>query len=68
MFLVLPEALQNRIDILEAFVNIASGLGPSKNDLAVHKDEQNHPGLDHSIDETRKEFRFIGTELLMHLV
>jgi hypothetical protein len=34
-------------------------------DLSAHENEQHNTRVDHAIDKTRKELRFVGAELIV---
>ena len=61
----LAEIRQDGVDELKGLVDLLTDLSTSKNNLPAHEDEQDDLGLHHAVDETRKEFRFIGGESVM---
>jgi hypothetical protein len=58
-FLRLTEFSQYRVNRLKSLINLFSHFGTGQYDFTRHKDEQDNLWLDHTIDETRKQFRFI---------
>ena len=65
MDLLFLELQQNWIDVLKCFVNVFSLLGSSQHNFATSKDEKNDLGLQHPVDQSREDFRFITTKLLV---
>jgi len=57
--------LENRVDGFEGVVYFFTNLRTSQDDLATNKDKKNDLGLDHSVDETREQFRLVGAEVVM---
>lgn len=49
----------HRIDQIEGLVDLFSDLGARQHDFARDKDEQDHLGLDHTVNETGKELRLV---------
>lgn len=66
--LVLPEAVQDRINVDKALFDFGFWFGSGEDDFAIDKDEKNHARLDHSIDEAWEQFRFVWWELTVHLI
>ena len=56
---------KHRIDQLEGIVDLLSNLGPCQDDLAADEDQKNDLRLDHTVNETREEFRLIRAEVVM---
>ena len=56
---------KHRIDQLESIVDLLSDLGPCQDDLAADEDQEHDLRLDHTVDETREEFRLIRAEMVM---
>lgn len=46
-------------------VNLVSNLCTCEDNLAADEDQENNLRLDHAVDETRKQLRFIGTEVVV---
>jgi len=59
------EVLKHRVDHFECLVNLFSNFRASQDDLARDEDEQNNLRLDHSVDETREQLRFVRAEVVM---
>lgn len=57
--------LKHRVDHLKGLVDLFSNLRTSQDDLSRYEDEEHDLGLDHSVDETREQFRFVRTEIVM---
>lgn len=49
-------------------MDVAACFRSGKHDFPVDEDEQHDARFNHAIDETGKQFGFVGAELLMHLV
>lgn len=65
---VLSEAVQDRVNVLQTFGNLALRLGSGENDFAVHENEEDNSRLNHSIDQPWKQLWLVGRELPMHLI
>jgi len=46
-------------------VDLLTDLCTSENDLTTDEDQKDDLGLDHAVDETREQLRFIGAEIVM---
>lgn len=46
-------------------INLVADFGTGENDFAADKDQENDLGLDHAVDETREQLRFVGAEVVM---
>jgi hypothetical protein len=57
--------LKHRVDHFECLVNLFSNFRASQDDLARDEDQENNLRLDHSVDETREQLRFIRAEVVM---
>lgn len=67
-FLILSEALQNRINILQTLADFRLRLGAGEHNFSIYKNQQHHARLHHTINEAGKQFRFVRAELSMHLI
>ena len=56
---VLSELTEYRVDRLESFVNFLADFGAGKNDLARNEDQQDDLGVDHPVNQTRKQLWFV---------
>lgn len=59
------EAPQNRANLMECLVDVLSKLGTGDHNLSANKNKQANTRLDHPVDKTRKELRFIAAKLSM---
>ena len=57
--------LKSGKDGLEGTVDFLSYFGTREDDFAADEDQEDDLGLDHSVDETREQFRLIGAEHVM---
>lgn len=56
---------KHRVDQLESLVDLFTDLGAGQDNLATDEDQKHNLGLHHTVDETREQLRFIGTEVMM---
>ena len=56
---------QHRIDQLERLVNLLTDLGAGQDNLATDEDKKHDLRFHHTVDETREQFRFVRTEVVM---
>ena len=56
---VLAELTEYRINRLKGTVNFLSDFSASENDLSGHKYQQHNFRVDHPVNQTRKQFRFV---------
>jgi len=59
------EVLKHRVDHFEGLVDLFSDFRTSQDNLATNEDQQNDLGLDHSVDQTREQLRFVRAEVMM---
>ena len=59
------QTLKHRINHLEGLVNLFSNLCTSQDNLATDKDKEHNLWLDHAIDKTREQLRFVRAEIVM---
>lgn len=57
--------LKHGVNHFKSLVNLLSNFCASENDLTTDENEEHNLRLDHAVDETREQFRFIGTEVVM---
>lgn len=57
--------LKHRVDHFKSLIDLFSDLRTGQDNLAGNEDEENNLRLDHTIDKTREQFRFIRTEIVM---
>ena len=57
--------MKHRVDQLKSIINFLAHFGTGEDDLAAHEDQKHNLGLDHTIDKTREQLRFVGTEVMM---
>ena len=57
--------LKDRVDHLKCLVNLFSHFRTSQHNLPTDEYQKHNLGLDHSVDESREEFRFIRAEHVM---
>lgn len=62
-YLLLLEALQNRIDVVERIVDFLPHFGTGKYHLSGHEYQQHNSRLHHPVDQPREQFRLVGAEL-----
>ena len=55
----ISHTLKHRIDHLKCLINLLAHLGPGQDDLAADEDQEHDLGLNHTVDETRKQLRLI---------
>lgn len=58
-------ALKDRVDHFEGLVDLLADFRTSQDNLATDEDEKNNFRLDHSVDQTREQFRLIRAEIVM---
>lgn len=56
---VFPELTEYWINSLESSINFFTNFGSRQDDLAGDEDQKDNLGIDHAINQTRKQFRFI---------
>lgn len=56
---------KHRIDQFKGLIDLLTDLGTCQDNLATDKDQQNDLGLHHTVDETREQFRFVRTEIVV---
>ena len=56
---VLPELAEYWINSLESSINFFTNFGSRENDFARDEDQKDNLGIDHAVNQTRKQFRFI---------
>lgn len=61
----LAEILEHRVDELKGVVDLVADLGTCEHNLATHEDQEDDLGLDHAVNETREQFRFVGAEVVV---
>jgi len=61
----LAEIREHRVDQLEGLVDLFTDFSAGEDDLPADKDQKNNLRFHHTIDETRKQLRFIGAEVVM---
>jgi hypothetical protein len=59
------EVLKHRVDHFECLVDLFTDLGTSQDNLSTNEDQEYNLGLDHSVDETRKQLRLVRAEIVM---
>jgi hypothetical protein len=59
------EVLKHRIDHFEGLINLFTDFRTGQDNFAANEDQENDLGLDHSIDQTREQLRFVRTEVVM---
>ena len=57
--------LQCWVDRLEGLIDLLTHFGASEHNLATDEDQQNNLWLDHSVDQTREQFRLVRAERVM---
>lgn len=57
--LILSEALQDRVNVFEAFGDLSFGLCSGEDDFAIHEDEENDSRFYHSVDQSREQLRLV---------
>ncbi len=57
--------MQNWVDHLESLIYLLAHFGAGQDNLATDEDQKNNLGLDHTVDQTREELRFIGAEIVV---
>ena len=55
----LAEFQKHRVYSLEGLINLLSHLGARQHNFAAHKDQQHNLGLDHAINEARKQLGLV---------
>ena len=65
MRLNLAEVLKHRVDHFKSLVDFLSDLGTSEDNLTADEDQQHDFRLNHAVDETREQLRFVRTEVMM---
>jgi len=60
-----PEILKHRVDHFKSLVNLLSHFGTRQDDLAGDENEQHNLGLDHTVNQTREQFRLVGAEVVV---
>jgi len=61
----LPEVRKHRVDQLECLIDFFTNFGAGQDDLSADEDQEHNLWFHHTVDETREQFRFIGTEVVM---
>jgi len=61
----LLEILKNRVYHLEGLIDFLANLRTSQDNLAADEDQVYNLGLDHTIDQSRKQLGFVRTEVVM---
>lgn len=56
---------KGRINLFESLIDLLPNLGAGKNNFAADKDEEDNFGLDHAVDEARKQLWLVGAEVMM---
>lgn len=57
--------LQDGVDHLKGLVDLLTNFGASQDDLAADEYQQHDLRLDHAVDKTREQFRFVRAEVVM---
>jgi len=57
------KVLKHRVDHLESLIDFLANFGTSQNNLAADEDQEHDLWFHHSINQTRKQFRFIRTKV-----
>lgn len=61
----LLEVLKHRVDHFKGLIDLFTDFRTGQDNLATNEDQEDDLGLDHSIDETREQLRFVGAEVVM---
>jgi len=59
------EILKHRVDHFKGLIDLFSDFRTSQDDLSTYEDQKHNLWLDHSVDETREQLRFVRTEVVM---
>jgi len=59
------EVLKHRVDHFKGLIDFFADFRTGQDNLTTNEDQEHNLGLDHSIDETREQLRFVGTEVVM---
>ena len=57
--------LKHRVDHFKGLVDLFPNLRTSQDNLARDEDEEDDLGLDHTVDQTREQFRLVRAEIVM---
>ena len=57
--------LKHGVDHLECLIDLLAYFGASQDDFAAHEDQEHNLGLNHSVNETREQFRLVGAKHVM---
>lgn len=56
---------KHRIDHLESLVDLLTDLGTSEDDLTTDENQKYNLRLHHTVNQTREQLRFVGTEVVV---
>ena len=56
---------QDRVDHLKGLIDLLANLGARQDNLTADEDEKDNLRLDHTIDQTREQLRFVRAEVMM---
>ena len=56
---------KHRIDHLKCLIDFLSHFGSRQYDLAAYENKKHDLWLDHTVDESREQFRLIGAKVMM---
>lgn len=57
--------MKHRVDHFKSLVNLLSHFGTRQDNLAGDENEQHNLGLDHTVNQTREQFRLVRAEVVM---
>lgn len=60
-----PEVRKHRINEFECLVDLLTDFSAGEDNLSTDENQEHNFWFHHAIDETREQFRFVGTEVMM---
>ena len=62
---IIQHTLKHRVDHFKGLVDLFTNFGTSQDNLAADEYQEHNLRLDHSVDETREQLRFVRAEVVM---